>query len=340
MNSGCSLQCSPTGVTAVLAMVGLGLLASSAHAAVLTKSQQMCVTTMEKDLGKVDKQVVRQVATCLKNNAKGRPLVPQIPFIDDMDWCTEQDPLGKINLFETRTVADFNLRCLAPPTGQNPDGFPSFGVTTAMRVNQEANAIMPVLANDIWGADLDTGVLAKEATNPAGAKCQAKVWKAVTKCEQTRVKEFEKCTKTGVKGTNPQIDSSADLRDVCLGVGAAGQADPKKKIEKKCTNPTKGIQKFVEGSCGGQSLVNLFPRCNTNSPAGLANCLDDKAACRVCLAINRATGTTRDCELFDDGLANQSCACGNGILNAGEQCDDGNNDSGDGCTKSCLLEIG
>jgi len=32
--------------------------------------------------------------------------------------------------------------------------------------------------------------------------------------------------------------------------------------------------------------------------------------------------------------------CGNGIVDAGEECDDGNNDDGDGCSANCLIEGG
>ena len=33
-----------------------------------------------------------------------------------------------------------------------------------------------------------------------------------------------------------------------------------------------------------------------------------------------------------------SPVCGNGVPEAGEECDDGNNDDGDGCSADCLLE--
>jgi cysteine-rich repeat protein len=41
-----------------------------------------------------------------------------------------------------------------------------------------------------------------------------------------------------------------------------------------------------------------------------------------------------------DSDANIICsgACGNGVLNPGESCDDGNTESGDGCTASCQAE--
>ena len=53
-------------------------------------------------------------------------------------------------------------------------------------------------------------------------------------------------------------------------------------------------------------------------------------------------------EQCDDGntVSGDGCSqfctieiCGNGILDLGEQCDDGNNVSGDGCSPNCRLEI-
>ncbi len=38
------------------------------------------------------------------------------------------------------------------------------------------------------------------------------------------------------------------------------------------------------------------------------------------------------------GPAPEPNLCGNGVLDAGERCDDGNEDSGDGCSSACVLE--
>lgn len=46
-------------------------------------------------------------------------------------------------------------------------------------------------------------------------------------------------------------------------------------------------------------------------------------------------GCNADCSL-DTSLCNP---CGNGILNAGETCDDGNQVSGDGCSSACQTEM-
>jgi cysteine-rich repeat protein len=34
-----------------------------------------------------------------------------------------------------------------------------------------------------------------------------------------------------------------------------------------------------------------------------------------------------------------SVVCGDGVIGAGEQCDDGNTNNGDGCSSTCLLEL-
>jgi len=47
------------------------------------------------------------------------------------------------------------------------------------------------------------------------------------------------------------------------------------------------------------------------------------------LASNIETGATEDTEI-----------CGNGILEIGEQCDDGNTNDGDGCSSTCQIEAG
>ncbi|MCP4424918.1 MAG: hypothetical protein GY803_10525, partial [Chloroflexi bacterium] len=88
------------------------------------------------------------------------------------------------------------------------------------------------------------------------------------------------------------------------------------------------------GGSWGQSQVNLF---------GLAG-PGDTVQFRFDFGIDGCNGVvgwyvddfhTYSCELEDPG-AN----CGNGVLDAGETCDDGNNTPGDGCSDLCLVEDG
>jgi cysteine-rich repeat protein len=307
------------------------IVAASPATAQIARPQQNCINAMEKDFARVDKQVGRQVASCLKNHAKERALSPN-PGVDTVAACAIDDPRGKVMSSSQRAVADFDLRCIP--------ALPTFGPTEVDRVIQAPRYTGQTLAQDIWTTDIDFH-LALERFDKPGASCQQKVWKAATKCEQAKLKEFARCTKKGLQGAGfpGLIDSGSDMRDLCLGVGTGPQPDPKKKIARACTNPTKGIQKVLDRSCSGMSLPALFPTCGSGSSAVTASCLDRKVSCRACLAINAANNIQRDCELFDDGLANTSCACGNGVVNAGEDCDDGNNRSFDGCTFDCRVEI-
>ena len=46
-----------------------------------------------------------------------------------------------------------------------------------------------------------------------------------------------------------------------------------------------------------------------------------------------------DCSTNGDGYVNNELGgctkCGNGVVDVGEECDDGNNNSGDGCSNTC-----
>ena len=58
--------------------------------------------------------------------------------------------------------------------------------------------------------------------------------------------------------------------------------------------------------------------------------------------LNTADDTGVSCDMFDNGAEDASCVdplrCGNGITEAGEACDDGNNTDGDCCSATCTAE--
>jgi cysteine-rich repeat protein len=324
------LKISLTGVLALGA--ALAAMAVSPAAAQIGKDQQTCITAMQKAFRRLDKQVGLQAASCLKNYAKGKELSP-LPSVDSIVECLADDPRGKIALASMRADADFVRRCPLP--------LPSFGPTDPWQLGLVGRVSPQNLVTDVWTDNLEAWI-PLESVDPDGSSCQRKIWKAATKCEQAKIKEFGRCTRLGLRGSAVPglIDSAADMRDLCLGTGTASQPDPRGKVARSCSHPTRGLKKALDKRCSNQNLTALFPTCGSATSAGTAACLDRMISCRTCMALNAVNGLDRDCELFDDGLANGSCACGDGELNAGEQCDDGNNHSNDGCTYDCRVEVG
>jgi hypothetical protein len=275
----------------------------------LGKGQQQCVVGLNKGLGKVDQAVSKQLAGCLESYADGKPFNPGDPGIDTLEECVIDDPNGKIQGAVGKLGAEYTKRCTAPPSGTLVGSFPAFGATDAATVAAAATAKDRALIHDVFGYDLGAS-LVTNAVNGAGAACQRAVWKAVTKCQQTKLKEFVACKKNALAGKlGPAPTTEEDLGDLCLGTGASGQPDPKGKIAKACGDPDKGIVKDLAKQCAaqGQDLTALVPPCGNADPLATAQCLDIRVECRVCLALNEADDLERDCDLFDNGAADASC---------------------------------
>ena len=104
---------------------------------------------------------------------------------------------------------------------------------------------------------------------------------------------------------------------------------------------TKGTTYFVQvshwsaGACGNY-VVDVENTVDGNGETGTCGNNDIDNPCEQC------DGTDNDaCELSCD--AKCQCVapvCGNGIIGPGEDCDDGNNDDGDGCSLTCTVEPG
>ncbi|MDG1959133.1 MAG: glycosyl hydrolase family 18 protein [Candidatus Binatia bacterium] len=265
------------------------LIGASVHAQALTKDQQKCAGSLTRNWNKVNGAAAKQIAGCLKNNAKGKALSKSDPAVITIEQCVAGDEKGKIQSGKDKTTQDFVRFCTGNDKNDVPR-LPPYAATDADTVNADAVAHGSDLAHAVFGSDLDSGVLIPEASGKAAAKCQLGIWKAAGKCDATRFKEFGTCKKLALKSGS--VTSAQELQDACLGAGDDGQPDPKGKIAKACTGPGGGIGKAVAKCDEGLALDSLLPVCGEADPT---QCLQNEIATQGCSAINTIDDLSRDC---------------------------------------------
>ncbi len=281
----------------------------------LTKDEQKCVNTSNKNAQKIADAQGKNYNSCIKDFAKGKN--------GSADACVAADAKGKVSKAEGKYDSKTAKDCTA---GSGFMVIADNATVKAAAKDKETSLLEMIFGTDggIDGAILDQG------TDKDDSKCQIAIVKAALKCQATKWKEYNKCKKNKIKGKDTtQATSAQEVQDECTGVGAGSIPDAKGKIAKKCD-----FSSTITKKCPN----NVFPGCPGDN-AALNACLDAFVECKWCLANNTIDGLNRDCDLFDDGLANGSCTtCGNGTLEVGEECDDGNTLNGDGCSAECELE--
>ncbi len=321
---------------AIFAVAFLVLIGASPAIAQIDKNAQKCLNEYNKRLQKLSAAQGKVHCGCIKDFSKGK--------ITDPGACFPNDPFDakdKVTKAETLFFDKVALRCSFDP---NDPGFPDFGVGDP---NDAADAAIQKefdLFEDIFGADLGDPNLSPITFSGSGASssdknefnCQRLVALGAKKCQDTKLKEFNKCKRLGLK--SGAITDADSLRDECFRAdpndpSVAGQPDPKGTISKKCVGQGKGIDRQVQKKCIDKGIGNVFPgECGAEDPNDLAVCVDRLVECRVCLMVNAVDGLDRDCDLFDDGTVNGSCGaspavCGDGIISPGEACDTAGDDS-------------
>ncbi len=307
---------SAVATVAVLSLLG-GWTAPAA--AQVETADRNCINTFNKALSKVGKVHGKIVKTCTLQFAAGK-LVGQTP-----EECIASDPKGKLTNTGAKELAKIAKKC---------DGVvPDFGTSEANAAVGRAVLTQFGLVHGSIGPDLDQNMIAVAAD----ARCQARVTAALLKCEEMRQTEYLKCQKLGIK--SGAITDAASLAAECLGTGLSTQPDPKGRIASRCSAK---ILSTIAKQCEETDLTQAFASCGAATPTGVTSCLSRTSACQLCRMLNDAGGLTRDCDAFDDGVDNGSCAaeCSDGLVHPEEACDDGNSSSGDGCSDICLVEGG
>ncbi len=96
-----------------------------------------------------------------------------------------------------------------------------------------------------------------------------------------------------------------------------------------CTIPRTGIEATCDDGILNQSETDIDCGGTSCAPCGESlSCLAD------------ADCASRVCDRLDSNVCEQAGVCGNGMLEEGEACEDGNTGDGDGCNTDCLREMG
>jgi cysteine-rich repeat protein len=306
-------------VAAVIVLSAVSGLTARAYAQV-PRSGQLCITTFNKGMGKVAKAQGQAAGKCISDFAAGR-LVSTTP-----ETCLVTDASGRLSRTTAKVATSINTKC-----GRVP---PPFG-TTPIAAAAPAAVITEIdLLHGGIGRNLDTTLVPSVAV----ARCQVAISAQLRKCSDARRREFVQCQNSGLK--SGVIRDAASLEQTCLGTGDDRQPDPKGKVARACSL---AVADAVAKRCVGVDLAVAFPACATATQIGLASCVAAESGCRLCRFVNEVDGLARDCDRFDDGNGNNgTCGleCGDGILQPGEPCDDGDQSSGDGCSSQCAVEPG
>ena len=291
-----------------LLLTALPLLAASsaAMAQVPSAGEAACILSWNKAAGGVSKASAGAIGACVMAAIKGKESAPQA--------CTTADAKGKI------AKATDTLEAVT--TGACADGAP-FGFAGLVSSSPAATVAPREVAASLFGDDLDAGIF---VVGSEASACQSAMLKAAQGTLSASFKEFSACKKAQLAAGS--LASAAQLEAACF---QAINTDAKGKVAKARAK----IDAAGNGPCSGGVAAGALPGDCAAAPAA-ATCVDSRVRCALCRMIDGVDGLSRDCDDWDDSTINGSCStCGNGVLEAGEVCDDGEANGEGCCSTTC-----
>lgn len=270
-------------VVSLLAASMLALFMTDTAVAQQSKAQQKCINKLNKDTRKVAAKQGKENFSCVKQARKGAAAA----------GCLTLDPKGTVADAKQKTNDDETKHeCLAANA-------PGFGYSDSTTGNNAAQSAEIDLFVDVYGTSDPTMVISSAKTT---GKCQAAVTKDIEKLIATKWKTYLKCKKKTLKAGATSV---AALEACLSGDPNSVAADPKGKISKRLAKLDNDI---TTKKCTAEVVSTTFPGdCSGSALAGLAACLDARVECRFCLAVVAIDELTSSCDLFDDGMSNESC---------------------------------
>jgi len=218
---------------------------------------------------------------------------------------TDFDPKGKYSTAESKATTKIGQKCAAgDPALLNYTGDPA-------HLDDAAGTVLPLIDQTIAGNSNATEGGFDLPCDKAASKCRETIAKSRTLIINDILKNSSKCQQTidAVSSSFGPLDSNCIM--------TSGQA-------------TKAI-KNINKACGGLDVNTILPfvsGCST-SPGSAPQIAD----CVVTSAVASAQNLAKD--IYS---VTPPSVCGNGVVEPGEQCDDGNTTSGDGCSATCEIE--
>ena len=251
-----------------------------------TSAQQRCINELNQRGAGVWRAAAREARACVSNLARGRDT-------GSLAACLRTDPRGRIGRAEARTVQGEARRCTVPR--------PTFGATEAALVNQAARDQHIGDFEDVFGVDGVSNIVLSSADR-AAARCQGEVARALQRTQDRATAETNRAKRDAIGGRRgaPQAENGADLA-AALEAAFAGD-----RLEREAARAAARIAR----RCDGADLAALFPgdAVVTNGVQSVADSVDARARCRVCLYLNAADGLSLDCDVVDNGGADESCS--------------------------------
>lgn len=268
----------------MLAAGACAALLSGVAGAQLPSAQQSCIDNYNNKLRQVSQQAGKAAATCVKNATAGEE--------PSAEACVVNDPDGKIAVKEGKVAALFDPDAKCDPV-------PPLIVRPAAIANAAHRSALTRLMHEYFGNPIGALSTAKD-----DARCLNKAVQRSTQVLTEIIKQQRGCKKTGLKAG--AITSNASLGALC---GTFALIDASGKAAGKLVK----LDDDVQSACAvpGIDLAALFdglpPACH-GTAAALSACLQAHSRCRACVALNYADTQAMNCDVFDDGTANASCA--------------------------------
>ena len=279
----------PHRIPACAALLMPLLIQATVATAQLTEGQVDCSKGMNEKIDVVFLMQGKENGGCLKDAGAGS-------LSSSAQGCLTADPKMKVARAKSRLVDTATEICTAP--------LPPFGYNDPTLAGDAAQSQQVKLIADVFGSDLDSAILSCDS-NKAGCSCQAQVTKALEKLVAAESKEFVSCKGDSIHEAASAAELSRCMDDPAKTGSVAADTNGKllktrgklfSTITKSCAGPDVAFSVAFPGACSGSATA-----------VDLSSCIETAADCRTCLAFNVADGLAVDCDVFDDGIDNESC---------------------------------